>query len=339
MRTESENRIFELDNLKCFLIFMVVLGHAADLYADTNRVTGVIRFIIYTFHMPLFIFISGMLGKKNIRERRINNILSYLVLYLFIKVFQFIILWIVRGTAPAFRMFSDASAPWYIFALFAFSFITMAVDRVSPKYVLIFSVIVGCLAGYDSSLGDKFCLMRIFVFFPFYYAGYLTDPVKLCGYLSKKKFIPAAAAVLAALIIITAVFYDDIYLIKFIFTGRNAYSDVYENCWYGFLLRLLCYAVSSIVGLSLIAIVPNRNLGRLFTYLGANTVQIYALHLPIVKAAAEITENLTNVSGRPTYFYLILVFSFTVLIFAFCAIPLWGMVIRKIMHIPLKNEE
>lgn len=47
-----------MDNLKCFLILCVVIGHMLELvYAG-----GGYR-IIYSFHMPAFIFVSGYFAR------------------------------------------------------------------------------------------------------------------------------------------------------------------------------------------------------------------------------------------------------------------------------------
>ena len=52
-----------LDSLKGFAIFLVVLGHVIQtVFAPDSYDSNVIFKIIYSFHMPLFIFISGYLS-------------------------------------------------------------------------------------------------------------------------------------------------------------------------------------------------------------------------------------------------------------------------------------
>lgn len=54
----STNRSSYWDTVKAVLIFLVVLGHTGTALGD--RVLSV----IYAFHMPLFVFVSGYFSKK-----------------------------------------------------------------------------------------------------------------------------------------------------------------------------------------------------------------------------------------------------------------------------------
>lgn len=49
-------RNYRMDNIKSFLILCVVLGHMLELSG-----TGGWYRVIYSFHMPAFIFVSGFL--------------------------------------------------------------------------------------------------------------------------------------------------------------------------------------------------------------------------------------------------------------------------------------
>ena len=79
-------RIEKWDVLKFVLIFTVVLGHIADYYAAESQVMQGLYMFIYTFHMPLFIFVSGLFSKRTVNEFRIDKIFGYIVVYLFLKL-------------------------------------------------------------------------------------------------------------------------------------------------------------------------------------------------------------------------------------------------------------
>lgn len=54
-----KNRIVFIDNLKAFAILCVMLGHALQYLAGNNPERLVTFNVIYTFHMPLFMMLSG----------------------------------------------------------------------------------------------------------------------------------------------------------------------------------------------------------------------------------------------------------------------------------------
>lgn len=75
--SNSHSRIFALDALKCLAIFLVLWGHAIQYCGSKDATQGLVYVLIYTFHMPLFMMVSGffsassmslsfkdMLGKK-----------------------------------------------------------------------------------------------------------------------------------------------------------------------------------------------------------------------------------------------------------------------------------
>ena len=77
----EKKRIEKWDNLKALLIFTIVIGHLADYYTKNSMDMRRVYFFLYIFHMPAFLFISGLFSKKNINQKRYANIFSYLILY------------------------------------------------------------------------------------------------------------------------------------------------------------------------------------------------------------------------------------------------------------------
>lgn len=332
----TSRRVDKWDNLKFFLIFFVVLGHILDVYAPVSEVCGQIRFFIYIFHMPLFLFVSGLFSKKNVKERRYTNIFSYLIMYFAIKLLIFISRWVADGKAPAFRLFTEGSAPWYAFTLCAFSLITIALDKIKPSYVLILSIIVGCAAGYDTSLGDKLCLSRIFAFYPFFYAGYITNEFEIRK-LTQKKYIKfLAVLIIAAAGVIVYFFYDYIDCYRLLFTGRNPFIKIYgANVPYACLGRLACYAISSLLGFAFIALAPEYA-PSFITKTGAKTIQIYALHMPLKFIYLGLIEKQyrldTYFVGKLPLYSLII----SVVLMIICALPIWSPLFNAITKPPRK---
>ena len=82
--TPKENRIYYLDNLRTFMIFLVVLYHAGGVYESsgiwasfwlvddpsTNDLAGILNIIIDIFVMPTVFFISGYFAPLSIKNKK-----------------------------------------------------------------------------------------------------------------------------------------------------------------------------------------------------------------------------------------------------------------------------
>ena len=71
------------DNMKMVLIILVVFGHALE-EISLEHEYGIIRACIYSFHMPVFIFISGYFsgGGAQAKAKKLLLIVGYLISYL-----------------------------------------------------------------------------------------------------------------------------------------------------------------------------------------------------------------------------------------------------------------
>lgn len=66
-----KKRIFLFDNLKFLLMTTVVIGHLSDCLVKSSDIMKSTYVFIYAFHMPLFIYLSGLFhsnrnGKKSL---------------------------------------------------------------------------------------------------------------------------------------------------------------------------------------------------------------------------------------------------------------------------------
>lgn len=69
MVSKKINRDYSFDALKGFLILLVIMGHAIQLSTDVGGWSlNPLFMVIYTFHMPLFIFISGYFSMSIFRK-------------------------------------------------------------------------------------------------------------------------------------------------------------------------------------------------------------------------------------------------------------------------------
>ena len=272
---KSTKRIYKWDNLKCFLIVMVVIGHFVNQYAPISNTMKSLSLFIYSFHMPLFIFLSGLLQKRWSRRCKFqwDKPLYYIMI----------------GYA----------------LMAAFMVIAYLIKELPLWFVLPISILAACLAGYDENIGSFLYLSRIIVFFPFYYTGYCLDIKKLQEVLNKTWIKCLSAIFLTDMILYTLTKIEDNYSYIRLFTGRNAYSLInVESC--GAVHRLMFYVIAFLMGIAIISLIPNCKVPVVGT-VGARTLQIYFWHRLIlyVLTFSGITGSLIkNVPSGWVWIYL-----------------------------------
>ncbi len=279
----QSQRIYLFDNVKTLAIFLVVIGHAINflaLSANGNKLEKSLFVFIYSFHMPLFIFISGLFLKPMDTQTKFprGKFISFLTIGIVLRAFTSI-LRLILGQKANFSVFEmyDTYA-WFMDAMAVFILLAWLLRSFDKRIILSVSVLVGCLAGYDSNLGDKFSLMRIVVFFPVFMIGHYLTPEQILK-LASLKWVK----IIAALIIIGFIalcLSDMVFVTRFrtMFTGRNRFSALKQVPYRaGVFYRVITYVLSSLLGLSVICLVPNRKLGYITTA-GGKTLQIYFWH-------------------------------------------------------------
>ena len=217
---KSTKRIYKWDNLKCFLIVMVVIGHFVNQYAPISNTMKSLSLFINSIHMPLFIFLSGLLQKRWSQRCKFqwDKPLYYIMIGYALKV-CFYGIKILFHQKAVFQWFEDTGIPWYMFAMAAFMVIAYLIKELPLWFVLPISILAACLAGYDENIGSFLYLSRIIVFFPFYYTGYCLDIKKLQEVLNKTWIKCLSAIFLTDMILYTLAKIEDNYSYIRLYTG------------------------------------------------------------------------------------------------------------------------
>lgn len=324
MSLQTDSRTPLWDNLRFSLIFLVILGHIADYCTGQCEYARILFFYIYTFHMPAFIFVSGMFCKNTVNSKNYERIFSYVVLYFFIKFLLFLSGSFLYKDTPPLALLSEGGVPWYAFALFAFCLLTIFLKRFNPVYVLIFSIVLACFAGYDSSLDDdKLVLLRIITYFPFFFSGYLLKPEKLLTLLKKKAVIAAAFVIMAGLAVAVYFNIETLYDLRPLLSGRNPYSFLTEQyADYGGLLRAAYYVVAFVLIGCVIALTPHA--GTFVTPFGSRTVQAYSLHIVLLRIFAKYAaEPLMRLVGAQSFIFVIDLVAISLIVTAVCSLKIF----------------
>lgn len=279
MKEAGKMRIAKWDNVKLFLIICVVVGHVLARQLNTGVNIRRLYLILYQFHMPAFVFVSGLFAKKAVRGKQVDRAFSFLLLYFFMNIVEFAVAFTVEGKRTL-SLFWEIGVPWYALAMCAWYGMTMYLQRFRRGYLLILSVVLGCLAGYDENIGKFLALSRILAFYPFFLAGFFADRDRLLALMRKKEVKAAAAVVLLLIVVVVVRYIDDLYWLRELMKGRYPYTKLKKLNGYGGLLRLGWYAVSGAMSFAVITLIPERRF--CFSGIGARTLAVFALHYPIL---------------------------------------------------------
>lgn len=194
VRCFVKERNLKLDNAKGILITLVVIGHMLLPIQGTTRGVTNFFYVIYAFHMPAFVFISGLLAQRiytRVSKPHFNGRRWCSTLWLYL-LFQFILFFSeipAYGRTTRFPDFLHTSgAPWYLLALllwylmipFFDAYRDLPCSLIAWILLTILSLAGGYLAsGALAGLGDFLALDRVIAFAPFFFAGYFIGPERL----------------------------------------------------------------------------------------------------------------------------------------------------------------
>lgn len=280
MTDNSRPRIFKFDNVKLLVMILVVVGSFAEEFTDNSDMFRSWFIFVNSFSAPLYIFLNGLFQKRFQKDYRPNlhKISYYLILGFVLKIAIFA-LRRFNGEDIGLDLFGSAGIDWYFFVIVMYTVTLYLLKDVHPGIVIPASVVLGVVAGF-LPLGDEFYLMRYFVFLPFYATGYYLTPHTVRRFSHQTKVKLVGVAFLVTYFVLCFRMREIIYPLRMLFTGRNPYSIVpIDGCT--FYHRLLCYGISAVMIISVIALIPNRKV-PLLTHMGRNTQAVLFWHYPIV---------------------------------------------------------
>ena len=284
----GERRIAKWDNLKFWMILCVVTGHVLYEFTGTSMQASALYLFIYSFHMPVFMFVAGLFSKHAVQEHRHELIINYLLIYIIMKFLEALGSWLADGTFT-FHFLWESGPAWFALALAVFLTATMILQRYDRNCILAAALLIGCLAGLDTHFGDHFASMRICVFYPVFLAGFYLDPERL----SMKRLDAGKRAVLriAALLILAGWFYycmfvlkDSVRLLR-MFKGKYEYQDM-DMGMEGVILRLACYAFWALLIAVMVILVSEKE--RIYTWVGKRSMAIFIWHPLIIDVVMSV---------------------------------------------------
>lgn len=150
------------DNIKGFLIILVVFAHILYQIQHTSAAIDAVVDYIYLFHMPAFIFVSGYFGKSE-KSGTAGSIIKLIFLFF---IFNSITVFIEGYTSYLEPIYSY----WYLVALIAWRLTAPRIAKLKGITVILFAL--AFIVGYFPAIDNQFAAARIIGFYPFYMLGY-----------------------------------------------------------------------------------------------------------------------------------------------------------------------
>lgn len=301
MKTNT-TRDYLFDNYKVLLIFLVVVGHFVGPSVGDNELLRVLKWLIVSFHMPAFIFISGYFAKKDlpvltIIQRLAIPYVAYEVIYYLWYTFLLHKETQLYLTKPKFTL-------WYLLALFMWRIITPYIKKIPHHMIL--AILAGLLIGFSNMEDNFLTIPRALVFYPFYLAGTSFERETLTKLRSTKGKTIAAICIIAIAVFLCVIGLQRIAPMQ-IFYGRYNYVFMKQGMLEGVLWRIAMYLIGFVMTFSVMVLMTEKKLP--ISYIGTRTMAIYLFHgltYTYLEHCTSILENLNT-------------FGETVLILAACA--------------------
>ena len=273
----NTKRDLKLDGLKFIMIFLVVLGHLS--YNDWGL--GVSK-IIYSFHMPVFVFLSGYFTSLNTNHDKQNKWLRKTLSIYIIAQFVHFILSIGFGLGKMLLehvpfdssiiswevIISPYLALWYLVCLIYWRLsVWYLLPKTNDIALLLISLGLALVSGFIP-IDHEFAFQRAFSFFPYFVLGLVFKKHNLLVKLDELPYVHVLFGLVVGLIVSK---FLPIYMPKFHYLN-----------WHDLLLRLEQTCLGAFLCLCIIKVTHIDSIERFAKY-GVYTLWIFIGHTYLIR--------------------------------------------------------
>ncbi|MGI8334187.1 acyltransferase family protein [Actinomadura scrupuli] len=270
------------DNAKFLAILLVVAGHSIVELRDVRFAHAAYLFV-YTFHMPVFIVITGYFSRNfTFSGGKARKLITNLgVPYVVFETAYSTYAWAVGHSAFQISLLDPYYLTWFLMALFAWRLSTPVWQQI--RWPVAVAVVICLLSGMDQLPGELE-MNRVFGLVPFYVLG-LFLKAEHFEILKRRSARVAGAVVLAAGLAFTYLVADRHMSAEWVYWSNGNPTLGASNVT-GTAMRLGLLVAASVLVAAFLAVVPRRR--TWFTSLGGATLYAYLLHGFVTKLAAYL---------------------------------------------------
>ncbi|MBB3072264.1 fucose 4-O-acetylase-like acetyltransferase [Paenibacillus baekrokdamisoli] len=280
-RIENEATDTFMLNAKFLLILIVVIANCIEPLMHQSKALYSIYLGIYTFHIPMFVLVTGYFSKSfRLDIPGIESLQKIFYHYLiFQSLYSLLDLLVFHAPGVHYSFFIPYSLLWFLFSHFCWRMLLPLFTKM--KHPLVISIILGVLIGYTPFTGTILSFSRTIVFFPFFLAGYYIrlDHVRTIM-IHRNRWLFACC--MAGIVILFNLFSVDP---KWLYSSFT-FKEMGFFHWYTGIYRLSIYLLEILASLCFLYIVPRQK--SFVTDWGKYTVYVFLLHALITKTAISM---------------------------------------------------
>lgn len=270
-------------NLRFMLIVTVFVANAIEpLILEMSGLHTLYQWI-FSFHMPLFVLVTGYFARKNLigaggRKVLLQIGMQYII---FQSLYSALDISVFHVTDIHHSFFAPYLLLWFLAGHAFWRLLMIGMSRWSKGAQFAFALAAGVAVGYLQLDGVWFSISRTFVYLPFFVIGYhfsFGAFVKLY-----QRYVKTAAAAASLLLLVLMGLLGHNLPLGWMY-GSMTYMQLGVNEWYAGVFRLGMYGLQFAASLAFLGLVPYR-LSRM-TDLGRRTLYVFLLHGLVVRAAA-----------------------------------------------------
>lgn len=277
----AAQRDYRLDNVRALLIFLVVFCHLM-VELPHGPLVGVLYQVIYLFHMPAFVLVTGYFARFRPRRIATGLLLPYVVFQVLATARRNLVAG--RMWATGLTLLDPQWTLWYLLACVLWYVTIPLLDKATAcgkqVRVVVVSMVLSFVSGFAPWLGEFMDLARVVAFYPFFCAGYYAGRNRL-----SEKLDALEPRVLARVRVASVVAVAMMMVVHYAHGACPAYvlyrNTPFKSTW-DFEARVLVQLVAVAWCFMIVVWAPKRDLG-FASVVGRNTMSIYLLHPWIIR--------------------------------------------------------
>ncbi|MEU8703561.1 acyltransferase family protein [Streptomyces sp. NPDC048565] len=278
----AKHRDAYFDNVKYLAIVLVAVAHAWEPVMDGSRTTRALYMVVYTFHMPAFILVSGYFSRSfDMSSAKVKRLITGVVVpyVLFETAYSLFRRYAGGVDDTPITLLDPLFLTWFLIALFIWR-VTTPIWQ-SLRHPLPIALAIAALASLTPDIGDDLDLQRVCQLLPFFVLGLLLKPEHF--QLVRRREVRMLAIPLVAGALVFAYWTAPRMQLGWFYRSNSA-QEMDFQWWTGPVMTLAMFGCALLLTIAFLAWVPRRPMW--FTVLGAGTICGYLLHGFLVKGAS-----------------------------------------------------